>query len=108
MQAFDPSCESAARVANPAHRRVVDLSGDRTVGMEDPLSVGGVYEQQRAARRMNGPAFVRRDVSRLRARAARLRLKKQPADGGRDGGSAIDGAVRACVGRGRVGGRRLA
>ncbi len=47
-------------------------SGNRTVGPEDPLSVGGMYERGRAARRIGVPAFVRRDVSRLRSDRAPL------------------------------------
>jgi hypothetical protein len=35
--------------ANLAHRSVATPSGNRTVGPEDPLSIGGVYEQLRAA-----------------------------------------------------------
>jgi hypothetical protein len=50
-------------VANLAHRRVVDPSADRTVGTEDPLSVGGVYARRRVARRIAGPAIARREVA---------------------------------------------
>jgi hypothetical protein len=48
-----------AQIANLALRGVVDQSVFRTVGPEDPLSVGGVYERRRAARRIHGPAFLR-------------------------------------------------
>jgi hypothetical protein len=46
-------------LANIALRGVVDQSVFRTVGPEDPLSVGGVYGRRRAARRIHGPAFLR-------------------------------------------------
>ena len=42
-------------LANLAPRRVVDQSVSRTVGPEDPLSVGGVYEQRHATRRIPDP-----------------------------------------------------
>jgi hypothetical protein len=52
--------------ARLAHRRVIDLAVDRTVGIEDPLSSAcGLYGRLRAARRIRVPAFVRRDVIRL-------------------------------------------
>jgi hypothetical protein len=60
---------------NPQQRRVVhtraahkwrdariDASVDRTDSPEAPLSVRGVYKSRRAARRIHGLAFIRREV----------------------------------------------
>ena len=70
---------SALLVANLAHRRVVEPWVDRTVGPEDSLSVGGVYEQRHAARRIHCPAFNRREVSRLRSDAPCMSAGARPA-----------------------------
>ena len=62
---LDLQMTSDPLIANLAHRRVVDSSVDGSVDPEDLLSAGGVYEQGRAVPRIHGPAFVRREVSRL-------------------------------------------
>lgn len=60
-----------SQLARLAHRRVIALPGEPAVGLEDLLSNYGVYAQQRVARRVRGPAFVRRGISRLRSRLPR-------------------------------------
>ena len=57
--------------ARLAHGVVVDLSVDRSVDLGDLLSVYGVYGPLRGGRRIRGPAFVGRHVSRLRFRLPR-------------------------------------
>jgi hypothetical protein len=54
-------------IANLAHHRATTHGSTGPPLPKDPLYVGGAYESRRAARRIDGLAFVRRDVFELRS-----------------------------------------
>jgi hypothetical protein len=68
-------------LANCEACRVVYPSVDPAVSPEAPLFVGGVYEQRRAAGRIVGPAFIRREVSRPRSVVPRISPVARPTPG---------------------------
>ena len=101
-----PACFAGPANRLSATRGVLDPSLVVSVGPKDPLSLRGVYEPPRAARRIHGPAFARREGSlgqdRLSPEIRHLRVSPRHRPGRRRHGRPERPAFLLARARGRA------